>query len=152
MKNKQINLTIESRLENVSLVSNAVNNICAHLPINPDEAHIIELCVNEAVVNCIKHAYRNEPERAIEIELVIEPSGIVIRVMDSGIPMNPELLSRTPSFDEDVDVDNLDAVPASGRGLMIIKSHMDSVDYQIEQTKNTLTMSKNITFKQGRTL
>ncbi len=144
MNKKNISLTIDSRLENVPLVSTAINNICAQIPLPPKEAHAIELCVTEAVVNSIKHAYRNVPDNKVEIELSIDPKFIKIDVIDAGKSMNPALIEKKATEFKDYQQNNLEEVPSSGRGLLIIQSHMDSISYRIEKSRNTLSMTKNI--------
>lgn len=152
MIEKQISLTIESRLENVSQVGVAVNNYCAQLPLNPEEANKVELCVNEAVVNSIKHAYQNAPNQFVEIVISTDDDWLIIQVSDTGKSMNPDRLSSTSTQFAEYSIEDLDAVPSTGRGLMIIKSYMDSVSYKIEAFRNTLTMTKKIIISKDTSL
>lgn len=144
MKEKKISLTIESRLENVPLVGTAINNICAQIPLSSKEAHTVELCVAEAMVNSIKHAYLGAPDQKVEIVLYIDSEVLEINIIDYGISMNPELVKgELPDWSASQQ-DNLEALSSSGRGLMIIQNHMDLVSYRIEKSRNTLTMRKNL--------
>jgi anti-sigma regulatory factor (Ser/Thr protein kinase) len=147
MKEKKISLSIDSRLENVPLVSTAINNICAQIPITSHEAHAIELCVTEAVVNSIKHAYQEMPDQKVEIELFIYSKTIEINIIDFGKSMDPGLVKDKLVDVSDYHQDDLESLPSSGRGLMIIQNHMDLVSYRIEKSRNILTMKKKIITK-----
>ena len=152
MKEKKISLTIESRLENVPLVSTTINNICAQIPLSSKEAHTVELCVTEAVVNSIKHAYLGAPDQKVEIILYIDSENIEISIIDFGKSMNPELVEGNLANGSVCQLDDLEDLPSSGRGLMIIQNHMDLVSYRIEKSRNVLTMSKNIKTAKGHGL
>ncbi len=152
MKEKKISLTIESRLENVRLVSTAINNICAQIPLSSKEAHTVELCVTEAVVNSIKHAYLGATDQKVEIILYIDSENIEINIIDFGKSMNPELVKSNLPTGSVCRQDDLENLPISGRGLMIIQNHMDLVSYRIEKSRNTLTMKKNIKTAKGHGL
>ena len=94
MASKKIKLTIENNLDDVPLVGIAVNRFCSYASFSETDAFNIELCVVEAVTNCIKHAYRERGGREITIMFSLFESEVVFEICDFGRPMDPEKLRK----------------------------------------------------------
>ena len=142
MKTAEIKLSIESILDNVPLVGTAVNRLCLLNPFSDRDAHAIELCVTEAVVNSIKHGYHHECDHTVEVLFRREVDRVVITISDSGVPMNPQLLEEKKQSAIPFDPDEIDKIPESGRGLAIMQSYMDDVRYWVEGQIKHLTLTK----------
>ncbi len=136
---QDIQLIIDSLLQNVSLVGVAVNSMSMSLSLSQVDASQIELCVVEAVTNAIKHAYNNQPGFSIQVNFAVYPDKLVITVCDEGQAM-PALV--VPSLD--FDPTDLEHLPEGGMGLFLIHSIMDEVTYVSQQGKNRLTMTKRL--------
>jgi serine/threonine-protein kinase RsbW len=143
MKTKQFGLIIDSRLENIPKVSTAVNNFCSQIPLNSEEIYGIELCITEAVVNSIKHAYGSTPGNHVEVELTVYPDYLEIKVRDKGQSMSPSQLEENRGSLKEFKATDIATIPTSGRGLMIISSIMDDVSYCTENNCNSLIMTKS---------
>jgi anti-sigma regulatory factor (Ser/Thr protein kinase) len=87
------------------------------------------------------------PDQKVEIELFIYSKTIEINIIDFGKSMDPGLVKDKLVDVSDYHQDDLESLPSSGRGLMIIQNHMDLVSYRIEKSRNILTMKKKITTK-----
>jgi serine/threonine-protein kinase RsbW len=144
MEAKNIKLSIESKYESVPLIGAAINKLCYTLPVSERDASSIELCVVEAVVNSIKHAYGNDPGHEVSVVFSIYETKLVIEVIDKGKSMAPGLLEERKEFALEFDPEDIDAIPESGRGLAIIQGFMDDVSYQVTESGNYLTMVKEI--------
>ena len=147
MKLKEIRLSIESILDNVPLVSAAVNRLCSMALFSESDAHAIELCVTEAAVNSIKHGYKDEAGHPVDVIFRQERDRVVITISDSGAPMDPQILEEKRQSAIIRDPVDIDDIPESGRGLAIMQGYMDDVRYRVEgQTKQlilTKTFSEN---------
>jgi len=130
-------MTIDSRLENVSLLGLAVRGICRHLSMNPAGCYEMELCVVESVNNVIKHAYGSEPGHQVEAILHLYENCLIFQLRDIGRSAPTSLL---PSFD--VDLLTPDLLPERGLGLFIIHYLMDMVHYESTGEGNRLTLVK----------
>jgi anti-anti-sigma factor len=146
---KRIILSIESQYHNVPLVSAAVHELCSLIPFGDRDTYAIELCVTEAVVNSIKHAYQDEPDRTVAVIFCLQADELVIKVQDTGKSMDPTLLKV--KRDAALKLDTMDTanIPESGRGLAIMQNYMDEVHYRVEENGNFLTMKKKISQLQG---
>lgn len=81
----------------------------------------IHLAMEEALVNAIKHGNRHDATKQVHVHCKIFEDRIWIEVRDEGPGFE---LEAVPDCTDD---ENLDA--SSGRGLMLIRSFMSSVEY-----------------------
>lgn len=134
---KEIKLIISSNLTNISLIGMAVNKICAQIPLNKIEAYQIELCVVEAVNNVIKHAYKNETGHDVVVSIKLYLDRITFLVCDTG-----KAMELKQAADLEFDPADLENLPESGMGLVVIHQIMDEVAYKTIEDRNVLTMTK----------
>jgi len=132
------NLEIESDLNELARVREFVRNFCSRASaelLDRSRIDLIELAVNEAVVNIIKHAYHNEPGKPIRIEAQLSPAQLVFRLVDWGGSFDPASVPP-PAFDGSKD---------HGFGVYIINQAVDEVEYtQEENGRNCATMTINL--------
>jgi anti-sigma regulatory factor (Ser/Thr protein kinase) len=141
---RQITLTIESDIQNLGLVAVAVHRICEHLGAGQEESHQLEMCVNEAVANCIHHAYLNAPGQLVTVRVRESAGAIECDVCDNGISVpgaKLELLEKGHVGDESFQLGNR-LFEERGRGLKIIAALMDEVVYLRDGATNCLRMTK----------
>ncbi|WP_257295237.1 ATP-binding protein [Endozoicomonas sp. YOMI1] len=140
-KGQAVRLEIDSELANTTLIAMAVRGLCAMTTLSPVEVNRVELCVVEIVNNAIEHAYGNEKGHKVEVGVSLLQACIMLTISDWGKPMDQGKLG---SRDMSVDPDNPAAWLCSGRGLPIVQSLMDNVEYQTVGDKNSFIMSKQI--------
>jgi anti-sigma regulatory factor (Ser/Thr protein kinase) len=95
----------------------------------------IGLCVNEALANVIRHAYRGQAGRPIEIEAqfdAVEGGRMRIRLRDWGSGGDPS--HRLAQLDE------YDPLTPGGLGLLCIGRLMHEVHYRPQDDGMVLTM------------
>ena len=89
------------------------------LLIDEDRLAALELAVNEAASNIIRHAYHGDPDRAFSLVVEVSPPVVEVRLTHSG-----ESFERTtvppPSFD---------GSRLGGFGLFLIENTVDDVAY-----------------------
>lgn len=137
---RTIGLDIESRPECIELLSGALCGVC-QLALPAAEIAKINLVMVEAVNNTVEHAYHGEPGHWVRVELELAPDRLNLRVRDRGQPMPPGRLEAATAFVEP-DPDDPETWSMRGRGLAIIKSCMDTVEYEVRDGVNTLSMSR----------
>ncbi|MBJ6727481.1 ATP-binding protein [Geomesophilobacter sediminis] len=97
-------------------------------------AYHLNLVLTEAMVNAIKHAGPNEPEKLVRIVISIISDEMTIRVYDDG-----------QGFDiNEIPPPNFDELEDRGRGIFLIRSLMDSVCYWKSHRENVLEMKKKL--------
>ena len=137
----QDELRVEATMENVRRISAFVRDIGQRSRLTEDALFDIDLAVEEASVNIVRHAYR--PGQAGEILLRVETTEDVVRIMltDWGLPFDPE---NVTTFDIDAPIETR---TEGGTGLQLIHSLMDDVVREAASASggpNILTLSKHV--------
>ena len=86
-----------------------------------EDLFAIHLALEEAFLNAVKHGNKMDPNKKVYIKYLITPQKFDISVGDDGCGFNP---SSVPDPREG---DNL--YKSSGRGLLLMRSYMDTVEY-----------------------
>jgi serine/threonine-protein kinase RsbW len=81
----------------------------------------VRLALEEALVNAIKHGNQLDPDKTVRIHADVEQDRIYVEIEDQGPGYRPEEVPD-PTLDENIE-------RASGRGLMLIKSFMNRVEF-----------------------
>jgi serine/threonine-protein kinase RsbW len=143
MSCRSIRISIDSRLENVALVGDAVNQICSHhAALDEVAAYQLEVCVVEAVNNDIKHAYGQEENHTVDVFVRLYPDRVEFDVCNDGQPIPEDKISTPPTMD--FDPTDFQSLPVGGMGLFIIHEFMDSVRYESKDGRNVLSFMKTL--------
>ena len=98
--------------------------------------HKIELASEEALVNIIRHAYK-DGSGMIEIRVHAKDGFAEITIRDQGPPFNP--LGHDTSFDLSAGIEER---KVGGLGILFMREYMDEVCYQRDGNANILTLIK----------
>ncbi len=138
----RMTVIVESRLECVPLAGTVVRAFCTASGASELESGQVEVCIMEAVNNCVIHAYKSEPGHSIEVVASLHDGEFRFEVYDQGKPRNLETQRRSRRHLLDLDPTSLNTMPESGRGLAIIESIMDGMEYDAVEGKNRFSMTK----------
>lgn len=140
---RTLHLKIDSRSECIELVSNAVRGLCRLTRLTTPDLAGIELALVEAINNAIEHAYHGEPGHPVMVTIDLAQDRLSVRIHDRGTPMDPRQLDQISELAEPDPADP-NTWSHRGRGLILIKSCMETVEYRTDQRLNTLIMSRPI--------
>jgi anti-sigma regulatory factor (Ser/Thr protein kinase) len=118
----------------LSVVRAAVGELGAIYGLRDEECRGIILAVDEALTNIIRHAYRGDFSRTIEVNCLAGGGRLEFKLLDQGEPPDPVRLRPH----------ELDAVALGGRGTHIIRSVMDEVCYERIPAGNQLKLGKHL--------
>lgn len=131
------NLEISSQLAELPVVRQFLRDFCNLLltqGYREENLLELELAVNEAATNIIKHAYHGREDHEIRIGAESEADRVVIRIGYYGDSFNPEAVPP-PSFD---------GSRSNGFGVYLIKTCVDEVRYtQDAQGQNWIYLMKH---------
>jgi len=124
-----LDLVCPPRTDMLRLIRSVVATVSRELGFAPDETSMIEISVDEACTNVIRHAYGDEkpedPQRiVIRVQIRPGPDHLVIRVIDhgSGTPGGePKGISSIEEYSSQT--------RPKGLGSYIISQFMDEVAY-----------------------
>jgi anti-sigma regulatory factor (Ser/Thr protein kinase) len=111
---------------------------CANI-FSATEVDNIELAIVEAANNIVEHSYHGEDGNPVEITISRLKNCVEIKFYDLGDPFDPPVAPE-PDFQ----MENLEKIPESGRGLFIINSIMDELSFNKESALNVITLKKYI--------
>ena len=97
-------------------------------------AYHLNVVLTEAMVNAIKHANANDPDKTVHICISISEDWLIIKVYDAGQGFD---INAVPPPD-------VNGLKDRGRGIFLIKTLMDSVIYKRLSNGNVLQMSKKL--------
>lgn len=137
----KLTLTIDSHLNNVSLVGVSIQGLCMTLtPLSPEATYDVQLCVVESINNVIEHSYTNQTGCQVTVIVYLLSDCLMLDIVDTGKGMNKHL--RQIFNTSNITGPSEEDLPEGGWGLYIIKSKMDEVSYQTTDDKHVLHLVK----------
>ncbi|HEX9799007.1 MAG TPA: ATP-binding protein [Thermoanaerobaculia bacterium] len=130
MPEHELHLTVGSRFENVELVQAAIDEAIAARGADEDARHWVGLAVREAVANAIKHGNRQDPDKRVDVAVLIDSEAVEIAVADEGSGFDPSTV-RDPLAPENL-------FRTNGRGIFYMRRFMDEVSYGSTASGGTL--------------
>ena len=91
---------------------------------NQDDIFAVHLALEEAFQNAVKHGNRMNPAKKVIIDYAVDPEKVEVRMTDEGTGFDPG------SVPDPRIGDNL--YRPTGRGLLLIRSYMHTVEYNAE--------------------
>lgn len=127
---------IDSDNRNLRCVREFVRTFCRDLPSSPlaeDDVAALELAVNEAASNIMKHAYHGRTDQRIHLESEAFPHRVAIRLDHLGDAFDPSAVSPPDP----------DGSQESGIGIYLIGKSVDEVRYyRDERGRNCVALTK----------
>lgn len=129
-------ITVKASTEHLSEVRDFVAEHAATFGFKQQEVADIRLAVDEAYTNIIKHAYQNNADETVDIELGYDDTEFWVTLLDTGNAFDinnykkPDICQR------------IKQKKRGGVGVYLIQQLMDDVEYQTEDATNTIRMTK----------
>ncbi len=103
------------------------------------ELRKFEIAIEEALVNIIRHAYRENNGKII-ISVAIESEKVIeVKIEDFGVPFNP--IEKRKPIDRELPLEKREV---GGLGLSFMHEFMDEIIYERQGGKNLLILRKFI--------
>ena len=140
-----LRMELRSNAEVLCVVRSATARLAELLGFSDSDSHLVILAVDEALTNIIRHAYKGERERCIEVTFrLLSKTGdsvpqrtLEIVLLDDGVPVDPKRLRPRPL--KEVPIDEL---KPGGLGLYFIRKNMDRVEFRRLDGRNLLRLTK----------
>ncbi len=118
----EIEVVINSALENLELIQTLTDCITAFMRFDADTAHWIGMSVRESVTNAIQHGNKLDAGKSVDIVFEVAADRLGVSVRDQGQGFQAD------SIPSPLDRDNL--LKPSGRGIFYIRTFMDEVEFR----------------------
>ncbi len=124
-------LKIESRMSNLRIIENAIDEVTGAIGIKQDDYGKIMVASLEAVNNAITHGNKANPQKLVDVEIEFDNDEIRITVSDEGEGFKPDKIPD-PTLPENIE-------ELSGRGVFLMTKLADSIKFN--EKGNSVTMS-----------
>ena len=121
--NKPVTLTLPAEMEYLEVAQQCARVVAARQGFDGEAIRKIELGLEEAVSNVVKHAFEGGGENTYELVFERIPLGLRIRLREKGIPFDP---GRLPVYDPGRVAEDRES---PGLGLHLMKSVLDEVSF-----------------------
>ncbi len=132
-------ITRAAYLESLADFRQFLRQHCADRPgMDAEALYDLQLAVDEACTNVIKHGYAGMQPGSIILDPEIQPSTIRISVTDFGRSFEPDsapMPNTTASLEERAE---------GGLGLFFIRQSVDEMDYRVNEDGNTMIFTKHL--------
>jgi len=129
-------LILRSRLEDLALVAPWLDSLAMAYDIPSKTRFAIDLCLEEALSNVIRHGYAGEPNQALTLDFSRDIlKGLTFTIVDNAphfTPPEQAKPTRMPSSVEDV--------KPGGLGIQLMKKFATTVNYEQLPGGNRLTL------------
>jgi serine/threonine-protein kinase RsbW len=143
-KYEKLKLKIESQTHNLLLVRDVVSDAARKFGFVEEDINKIVLAVDEACTNIIKHGYNYDPDKDINITILMRDGEFTVIIRDKGRVFDPESV-KIPDMKE-----YLRQYKVGGLGMYLMKKLMDEVEYDIQPgVRNEVKLTKYLS--PGRT-
>lgn len=132
MSSQNYTLKIPSQTYNLSMVRDFVADVAERIGFEKEEIANIQLAVDEACTNAIKHAYKDNGEKHfIHLYMKTDSAKLTIDIVDKG-----EGIDITNLPDADIQ-SRLQQYRRGGLGIYLMKQLMDEVRFNVTPGKRT---------------
>lgn len=131
-----VSLTLPSRLELLAILDRVAQTVCERMDFDEDTGSQVSMSVIEAGTNAVQHGHDRDPSKSFHVQFHMFPDRLEVVVTDEGkgfdlTALVPDVTTPDHLFD------------MRGRGIFIMRSCMDGVDYKFEDGHTVCHLVKN---------
>jgi serine/threonine-protein kinase RsbW len=131
-----ISIRLPSRLELLSVLDRVTLAVCERMEFDDDTTSQFSMSVIEAGTNAVQHGNRQDAGKAFEAVFTLHPDRVEVCVMDQGTGFDPSKLTADVTSPEHL-------FDMRGRGIFIMKSCCDGVDFKFGPGGTTCLLVKH---------
>lgn len=128
-KGKKIQLKLPGQTDNLEIIREFVSKIARRVGFHDDDISKIELAVDEACANVVKHAYSTGDVQPIDITINVDDEKFVVNIVDYGQGFNPASIKK-PDMKQ-----YFKEMKQGGLGIHLMRTLMDEVHFEVDADK-----------------
>jgi len=130
-----VTICIPSRLEMLNVLDCVSSALCERMQFDNDVCSMVTMSVIEAGTNAIQHGHNRDSSKVVDVNFELFADRIEITVRDQGGGFDPKAVNG--------DITTPDRLlDPRGRGIFIMKSCMDSVDFEFSKSGTVCRLMK----------
>ena len=131
-----MNFALSSTMDSVAEVEAAAEKLAIEAGLDEDESFKVAMALREAAVNAVLHGNEYDSSKKIHVSMQNNGSSLVFTVADEGKGLDPD------SLPDPLAPENL--LRGTGRGIFLIRSFMDEVNFRQLQPGTEMTLIKHL--------
>jgi anti-sigma regulatory factor (Ser/Thr protein kinase) len=112
-----------SRLELLGVIDRVAQSLCERLEFDDETCSQVTMAVIEAGTNAIQHGHQRDPAKEVDVHFRMFANRLEVDVLDHGPGFRLEEVNGDITSPEHL-------LDLRGRGIFIMRSCMDAVDFQ----------------------
>jgi serine/threonine-protein kinase RsbW len=132
----RLHLTLPSTNGSVDQIEEAAEKLATEAGLDEDERFHVAVAAREAAVNAVLHGNEYDPDKQIAAGFEVNGKALVITIADQGKGLDPATIP------DPLAPENL--LRGSGRGIFIMRSYMNEVQFRQLHPGLELTLVKNL--------
>ncbi|HHL2712530.1 TPA: ATP-binding protein [Yersinia enterocolitica] len=114
------------------------------LQIDSSSSYAMELALNEAFINIVKHGVNYDATQNITIVMHYGNNQLAVTLQDKGKSIPAEFLQKKSGLSYMPELSVPDSWPENGMGLMMMFNAVDDFSYKVKEGINYLSLIKKI--------
>ncbi|MDN0121075.1 ATP-binding protein [Yersinia frederiksenii] len=114
------------------------------LQIDSSCSYAMELALNEAFINIVKHGVNYDATQNITIVMHYGNNQLAVTLQDKGKSIPAEFLQNKSGLSHMPELSAPDSWPENGMGLMMMFNAVDDVSYKVKEGINYLSLIKKV--------
>ena len=131
-------IELTNDIKQVSQLTAFVDEVCEIVGVDMSTTMSLNLALEEAVVNVMNYGYPAGQVGHIEVKALANEMTLTFVISDDGIPFDPTAKSEV---DTTLSVEQR---PIGGLGIHLVRTIMDSINYERTRGRNILTLRKKL--------
>lgn len=131
-------IELTNDIKQVSQLTAFVDEVCEIVGVDMSTTMSLNLALEEAVVNVMDYGYPAGQVGHIEVKALANEKTLTFVISDDGIPFDPTAKSEV---DTTLSVEQR---PIGGLGIHLVRTIMDSINYERTRGRNILTLRKKL--------
>ncbi len=131
-----VSVRMPSRLELLGVIDRVAQSLCERMEFDEETSSQVTMAVIEAGTNAIQHGHRRDPSKEVDVRFRLYGDRLEVDVYDRGPGFQLDEVNGDITSPEHL-------LDLRGRGIFIMRSCMDAVDFRFTGDGTVCHMVKN---------
>ncbi|CND56515.1 MULTISPECIES: ATP-binding protein [Yersinia] len=137
-------ISLPASLSSLCILHEKLLEFIQPLQVDSASSYAVELALNEAFINIVKHGVNYDSTQNITIVMHYGNNQLAVTLQDKGKPIPAEFLQNKSGLSHFPELSAPDSWPENGMGMMMMFNAVDDISYKVKEGVNYLSLIKKI--------